>query len=343
MRIEHVDGVIEALHDHDLLPPEQLAEVDRTLRKRCPTPQALVQSLTGLGWLNAFQAEQLLTPHGPELTVGPYRLLDRLGEGGVCRVFKARDARTDDVVALKVLRQQLMNNTEVFRRFQREIRVTLALDHPNIVHTIDAHLSESIGYLAMEYLPGTDLHHLVGRNGPLPVPTACDYIRQCALGLQHAHGKGLIHRDVKPANLMLTDRGVIKLLDLGLARVQRSTATPATHGSQAVTFEGCTLGTPDYMAPEQARNAKHADARADIYSLGCTFYYLLVGQPPFPNGTVMQKLLSHQQYEASPVHVERPAVPATLSALVKVMLAKKPEQRPATPADVAAALGPYCR
>src|SRR5207302_5038885 len=188
------------------------------------------------------------------------------------------------------IRQDQRDSADILERFQRETRLLAELRHPHIVQAYDAGLAGDVWFLAMELLEGIDLAGLVHQRGRLPVGLACEYIRQAALGLQHAHQRGLVHRDIKPSNLFLTAEGV-KLLDLGLAR-------PQAAGAQGeLTQNNSVMGTPDYLAPEQAVDPRKAGARSDLYSLGCTLYFLLTGQPPFPEGTLTQKLLAHQQAE----------------------------------------------
>src|SRR5207248_2906 len=240
-------------------------------------------------------------------------------------------------VALKVLRQDMRCEPDAVRQFERELQAVTRLSHLNIVHTFDADRVGNTHYFAMEFVEGTDLGKVVQLSGPLPVAEACDYIRQVASGLQYAHTMGLVHRDIKPANLFLiTPPGhdtpvpgiawkrpadpVIKILDWGLARLQGGAEGPDC--VSAGTEEGMLVGTADYIAPEQARDPRLVDIRADIYSLGCTFYFLLSGQPPFPGSSLMQKLMQHQQAEPAPIQSLRADIPDELAAIVKKMLSK---------------------
>jgi hypothetical protein len=274
----------------------------------------------------------------PEALVGHprYRVLGLLGQGGMGVVYKAVQQHMDRVVALKVIHRPLLACPDFVERFRREVKAVARLAHPNIVHAYDADHSGEVHFLVMEYVEGSSLDRVVARRGPLPVAEACDYVRQAALGLQHAHEQGLVHRDVKPHNLLLTPQGQVKVVDFGLAHLAQAAggaATPVT-SSQL-------LGTPDYTAPEQARAPSGVDVRADVYSLGCTLYYLLTGQPPFPGGTPLQKLLSHQERPPQPVTELRRDVPPALAAVLGRMLAKDRERRPATPGQVAAELAPF--
>jgi serine/threonine-protein kinase len=338
MVIAYVLQLLEVLRDNRLLDPGQLEELDRTAGWGTPNGGVLAQDLVRRGWLTPFQVEELEQGRAADLVAGPYRLLDCLGQGGVSQVFKAWDTRRNALVVLKVIRPEFLTDPETTARFEREIQSVSRLDHPNIVKDIDIDQVGQTHYFAMEYVEGKDLGRLVQERGPLPLAEACDYIRQAALGLQHAHEHGLVHRDVKPANLLLTG-GVIKVLDLGLAMLPSSPGGPASH---QWTQEGTLLGTPDYVSPEQARSARTVDARADVYSLGCTLYYLLTGQPPHPGKSLMQKLLDHQQRPPIPVELLRADVSPALAAVVRKMLAKKPAHRQQTAAEVADALAPFC-
>jgi serine/threonine protein kinase len=297
---------------------------------------ALLREAVRRGWLTVFQSDLIARGTVDRLAYGTYRLIDRLGSGGNGHVYRAWDVRARQSIALKVIKHSFGDNPEFLSRFRREARVARKLTHPNIVRTFDAHVSESGGFLAMELLDGSDLSRVLAANGPLELVAACNYTRQAAMGLQHAHTVGLVHRDVKPGNLMLTSAGVVKLLDLGLVRMPtRGTVVP---DGSAVTQEGAVLGTADYMAPEQARDPRGVDTRADVYALGCTLYELLAGRPPFDGGTQMQKLLRHQREEARPIVLTRRDVPPKIGAVVARMLAKSPADRFNTPGEVAAAL-----
>jgi formylglycine-generating enzyme required for sulfatase activity/serine/threonine protein kinase len=240
---------------------------------------------------------------------------------------------------LKVVGSHLMNRRGVLDRFLGEIRHAAQLHHPNVVTAYSViRLGESL-VLAMEYVEGLDLAKMVKARGPLPVANASNYVHQAALGLQHAHEHAMVHRDIKPSNLMLArqgNRAMVKVLDFGLAKVSREVPVDGT-----LTFEGQMLGTPDFIAPEQISDARNADIRADIYSLGCTLYYLLSGGPPFQGTSLYDILQAHHSRDALPLNLARPAVPVELAALVGKMMAKEPERRFQTPAEVAKALTPF--
>jgi tRNA A-37 threonylcarbamoyl transferase component Bud32 len=259
-----------------------------------------------------------------------YEVLGFLGAGGMGAVFKARHRLMDRIVALKVIRKEFLDQPQTIERFRQEVQAAARLAHPNIVAAFDAEQSGDVHFLVMEYVQDIGLDRLIQKRGSLPVNTARDYICQAAHGLQHAFERGMVHRDIKPANLLVDEHGDIRIADFGLARIMER--------SQALTPWGAVVGTPDYTAPEQARDAQQADIRADIYSLGCTLYHLLAGRPPFPDGGVLQKLLAHQNQLARPLNEVRNDVPVELARIVERMMAKDPAQRYATPAEVASAL-----
>ncbi len=267
-----------------------------------------------------------------------YRVVRLLGRGGMGAVYLAEHRLMNRSVALKVISRSLTERPATVERFRQEVRAAARLDHPNIVHAYDAEQAGDSHFLVMEYVEGTDLARLVQQRGPLPVALACHFVRQAALGLQHAFEHGMVHRDIKPHNLMVTRRGRVKILDFGLARFASEAG-----GGGPLTQSGAVLGTPDYIAPEQALDAHAADVRADLYSLGCTLYYLLTGRVPFPGESLTQKLLAHQLSQPEPLGKLRPELPPGLVALVERLMAKKPEDRYQTPAEVAQALAPYVR
>jgi serine/threonine protein kinase len=269
--------------------------------------------------------------------LGQYEILAKLGQGGMGAVYKARHVELGKTVALKVLPADRIHEASI-ARFKREVRAVGQLEHPNIVAAYDAGQQRGIHYLVMSLVEGVDLARLVDGRGPLKVADACEVARQAAAGLQHAADHGLVHRDVKPSNLMLARDGLVKLLDLGLA------LSSADAAAEKLTAAGSLLGTADYLAPEQWERPHAADARADIYSLGCTLYHFLAGQPPFAGEsyeTVIAKMVAHQQVPPPPLDRVRPDVPAGLAAVLGRMLAKEPADRFASSAEVAVALGPF--
>jgi len=330
---------VDALREYRILEPAQLEKVSRAMKGKSVEPRAVAKELLKQGWVTPYQVNQLLQGRGAELVLGDYLLLERLGEGGMGQVFKARHRLMDRTVAIKVIRKELLAHPGAVERFQREIRLIAQLDHPHLVRAHDAARVGDTLYLVTEYLEGTDLHRLVQKSGPLPVGYACAYIRQAALGLQNATEHRLVHRDVKPSNLQLSADGrVVKVLDMGLARLQEG---DGPEGAGGLTQAHSVMGTPDYIAPEQIEDARCVDSRADIYSLGCTMYFLLAGRPPFPDGRWEEKLVHHRKDEPQAIEQIRPDVPPELGAVLRKMMAKRPEDRYSTPAGVADALAPF--
>ena len=315
------------------LPPGLLKPAQfRELRTRLEEPHALIAELLSRGWLTPYQARQLRRGRSGKLVLGRYVVLDRLGAGATGKVYKVRHRDLDRLAALKVLRRQGLEDPVAAARFRREVETVAQLAHPHIVRAYDAGQNGDRYFLVTEYVPGPDLGRRVAEGGPLTLAAACKYARQAALGLQHAHQRGLVHRDIKPSNLLLQEEtGLVKVADFGLARLQHQAGDPLTQ-------QGAVLGTLDYMAPEQTLDSHAVDARADLYSLGCTLYYLLTGRPPFPGGTALRKLFRHQDEEPTPVEQVRPGVPDGVAAVVRRLMAKRPGERYQTAGEAAAAL-----
>jgi serine/threonine protein kinase len=270
----------------------------------------------------------------PELANHPrYRIVGMLGKGGMGIVYKAEHRVMKRDVALKVIATNLVAEPAALARFRREVEAAAKLSHPNIVTAHDAEQAGNFHFLVMELVDGISFDLVLKRKGPLPAVYACDYMRQAALGLQHAHEHGMVHRDIKLQNLMLTRKGQVKILDFGLARFasECGTVTPLTE-------HGALTGTPDFISPEQAEDARSADVRSDIYSLGCTFYTLLTGKLPFPGNTYIEKLVGHLKKEPAPVTRFRRDLPSELVRIVERMMAKDPARRYQTPDEVARAL-----
>jgi WD40 repeat protein len=267
-----------------------------------------------------------------------YRVGEMLGAGGMGVVYRAEHRLMDRPVALKIISRQLADRPEMIERFRREVKAAARLSHPNIVHAYDAEQAGPTHFLVMEYVEGTSLDRLVRQRGPLPVPEACDQVCQAALGLQHAFEQGMVHRDIKPHNLMRTPQGQVKILDFGLAHFGRE-VKPEEDSATA----GTIMGTPDYLAPEQARDAHSADIRADLYSLGCTLYFLLAGRPPFPDKTALGKIAAHLEQTPPPLTELRHDLPPGLVRVVEKLMAKDPAQRYQTPAEAAQALAPFTK
>jgi len=289
--------------------------------------------------LTSWQADMLLQGKHRGFVLGPYRILKPLGKGGMGAVFLAEHQRMRRRCAIKVLpSEHAKGDSSILDRFYREAQAVAALDHPNIVRAYDVNVAvqnnKEIHYLVMEYVEGQDLQKRVGEQGVLGYREAAEWIRQAAEGLAHAHESGLVHRDIKPANLLVDSKGVVKVLDLGLARF----FSDAAEASLTKEMGDTVLGTADYLAPEQAMDSHNVDERADIYSLGQTFYFLLTGRPPFPKGTVAQRLMAHQMKAPEPISKRRPDAPLGLLAIIDKMIAKDPSERYQTAKEVAEAL-----
>lgn len=362
MSIDSVQTFLTILQRAQVLTPQEVKEVAQELGPHFSDPNALARYLTDINWLTTYQVRSLFSDRWQELTIGPYLILDRLGEGGVSEVFKAWDTAKGRIVALKVLHQHLTGSSAAVREMQRELQAVTRLSHPNIIRTYDANRVGDVCYFAMEFVEGLDFERYVRRFGALPFEEACEYVRQVAQGLQHAHQLGLVHRDIKPANLFLAvpdgswngessfDRRiaepVVKILDWGLARMQLDSPLrlrPSRVGINAdLDLEkGKLVGTADYIAPEQAHDPCLVDIRADIYSLGCTLYFLLAGRPPFSGGSLIQKLLQHQDADRPNLRELRPDVPEEIAVVVRRMMACCPEERFAIPLLAAGALRPF--
>jgi WD40 repeat protein/serine/threonine protein kinase len=334
-------------------------ELEQVLREIAPADfhetKDFARWLVERKWITRWQAQMMLAGKN-RFFLGKYRLLERLGAGGMGTVFKARQKGLERIVALKVMSDALLGDDQAVARFHREIRSAAALVHPNIVATFDADSLGGKHFLVMEYVHGENLQALAKRRGKLPMAEGCEYIRQAALGLAHAHERGMIHRDIKPANLLLAfpplSKGgpgevalptpdasagpIVKILDFGLARLANE-----AHGDTALTQTGQIMGTPDYIAPEQARDTKAADIRSDIYSLGCTLFRLLAGEVPFKGTSAMEKLMARALEEAPRIRSVRPDLPVELDECVARMMARDPAARIQTPLDVAAAMAHF--
>ena len=279
----------------------------------------------------------------PELIDHPrYKILGKLGAGGMGVVYKAEHRMMGRTVAVKVLNARTTTNAGSVERFRREVRVSSKVAHPNIVTAFDADEADGVQFLVMEFVDGVSLDRMVARRGPLAVPMACEFARLAALALQHAHEHGMVHRDIKPQNLMVTRKGQLKVLDFGLARaVQSPDGGPLADGG--VTNPEMVVGTPDYLSPEQARNSTTVDIRSDVYSLGCTLYFLLTGRAPFTGENPLEKMIAHLKDDVPDPREHRSDVSPDVAAVVARMMSKSPAERPASPAAAAAELAPFAR
>jgi serine/threonine protein kinase len=304
---------------------------------RSPSPPNDPLSLAGIlvreGLMTRWQADQFLQGKSRGFQIGKYNILDRLGSGGMSCVYLCKDRTLPLRVAVKVLPKSMADDETMLKRFYREARATATLDHPHVIHAYAIDQTDQFHYMVMEYVDGKSLEEIVQKDGPLSVGKAVKYIRQTALGLQYIHESGLIHRDIKPGNLLLEyAKDSIKILDMGLARFFNDNEELLTRG---------VLGTVDYFAPEQTMDSHAVDSRADIYSLGGTMAFLLTGSPPFEGGTVIQKIQGHRRLDPRPIRAIRPDVPEAVVTIILKMMAKDPAQRYQNLGEVWQALAPW--
>jgi serine/threonine-protein kinase len=300
-----------------------LAQCEQKHGGRLPDDAAeIAEFLVDVGLLTRWHTGKLLEGKYKGFFLGKYRLLDHIGTGGMSSVYLAEHVLMQRRVAIKVLPKSRVEDSSYLGRFRREAKAAAQLDHPNIVRAYDIDDDNGTHYMVMEFVPGRDLQQIVKDDGLLPLDKAVNYIVQAAEGLDHAHTSSLIHRDIKPANLLVDEKGVVKILDMGLARFDNDETASLT-----IEHEENVLGTADYLSPEQARNSHEVDARADIYSLGCTLYFLLTGHAPFPEGTLAQRIAKHQTEMPEDIRKDRGDCPQSLVNICKKMMLKKPENR----------------
>ena len=335
MAVSTVDEYLSVLEKSKLLGSEQLVEAQR-LAGESSDAAALARALARENLVSRWQAGTLLAlGQRAQLRLGKYKLIQRLGKGGMGTVFLAEHVTMNRRVALKIVPRSIAENRASLERFFAEARAIAALDHPNIVQAYSVDNEMDRYFIVMEFVDGQDLQRMVELNGPLGSDQAANYVRQAAEGLAHAHARNLVHCDIKPSNLLANNQGVIKILDLGLARLKESDE-PSGSGVGQPAF-----GTVDYMAPEQALQSANFDHRADIYSLGCTLYFLLTGHPPFPEGSLAQRIAKHQTQEPRDILLERPGASPKLVEICKRMMAKEPEDRYQSMQELSAALAPW--
>jgi serine/threonine protein kinase len=298
----------------------------------------LADHLVEIGKLSRFQAGKLLQGVTLGLALGSFHVLAPIGKGGMGAVYLARDIRNQGLVAVKVLPPKRARAQErLLARFRREMEVCTRVSHAHLTRTIEVGVHLGVNYIAMEYIPGQNLYKLINETGPTTVARAARMFSEASLGLAHAHSQGLIHRDLKPSNIIVMPDDRVKVLDLGLALIQGESEAERT----IVGGAGYVVGTLDYLAPEQAEDAFRVDSRADIYSLGCTLYFTLVGKPPFPGGNALQKMLRHRCDTPVPVHELNPAVPPAFWPIIERMMAKQASDRYQSADEVRAALLPW--
>lgn len=319
----------QRLVDSTLLSIEEVKESVRRLPDRHAEDaiDALARALKQEGKLTSFQDRRIRQGHVKGLVLGNYLVLDEVGQGSTGMVFRARHRRMTRIVALKMIPPAMLQNETAARRFHREVEAMSRVSHPNIVTAFDAGEDKGACFLILEYVDGYDLSVPLKKGRPLPVESAVDYILQAAHGLAHAHEMGIVHRDIKPANLLLGRDGVVKILDMGLARIDDASGTNLTQ-------TGSVMGTVDYMPPEQTMDSKAVDHRADIYSLGCTMYHLLTGKPIYDSESLVGKIIAHREQEIPSLRAARPEIPARLDEIFQRMVAKKPDDRYQSMQDV---------
>lgn len=343
MQTEHivsaVDDFLRKVLKSRLLNRDELQTTLRSLAKdRREEVVAIADHLIKHGKLTRFQTHKLLKGITVGLVLGPYRLLVPLGRGGMGTVYLARDSEGGQHVALKILPPKVAKAEErLLARFKREKDISQKVQHPHLARAMDVGVVQDVHYIAMEYIPGQTLYRDVTGNGPLPVARAAHLFAEVALALAHAHSQGVIHRDLKPSNIMVTPHDHAKVLDLGLAYTQGEEVDDI----EVVGGKGYIVGSIDYMAPEQTRDPTNIDARADLYALGCCLYFALTGSPPFPEGTIYDKVKAHRHRPPEPIRVRNAQVPEGFAAIVHKLLAKAPAERYASAVELAAALEPW--
>jgi len=333
---------LDRLRKSNLFPPNKLEELIRKLKvDQQPSAVAAAKLFMKRRLISRLQAELLLDSAPQRLFIDGYKLIELVGSGGMGRVFIAEEPNSNWKVALKVLSPNHRQDAGLLARFQLEAEIGLKLQHPNILRTRELNSTEDIygriHYAVLDFVKGPTLAELLEfENKPVPWAQACDAMMQTAAGLHYMHEKRMVHRDIKPSNLIISSNGSVKLLDFGLTRIDEDDE----EFSMAMIFGHQCMGTPDYIAPEQTLNSYEVDRRADIYSLGCTFYHLLCNEVPFPAPTVREKIAGHRKLKPVKLEKRNPEVPARLSAIVHKMLCKQPENRFQTAADVVRYLEP---
>ena len=327
---------VKHLADSGLMSADEIASIEKSLPPEKLSPddaQEFARELIRRKKLTAFQAQNVYRGKALDLVLGNYVLLDELGKGGMGQVFKAEHRRMKRVVAVKVISQAAMKSPDAVKRFHREVEAAAKLSHPNIVAAFDADKARDVHFMVMEYVEGSDLATLVRKQGPLSAGKAIDCIAQAARGLEHAHSQGVVHRDIKPANLLIDREGNVKILDMGLARIDESLSGAAGTAS-GLTQSGSIMGTVDFMSPEQAAQHEVCRPSRDIYSLGCSLHYLVTSRPVYTGETMMEKLLAHREQPIPSLTASNPELPAALDDVFSRMVAKNAQERYQTMGEV---------
>jgi serine/threonine-protein kinase len=355
MPVDTAASLVNALRSTQVLSPAQLDEITKELVQRYPDARALARALIDREWLTPYQVNLLMQGAADKLSHGPYVIIERLGDNALGQVFKARHQLMNRLVTLTIVREELLAQPKAVEEFYQEIQAASQLSDPHILHSYDAGPIGKTHFFAMEHVDSVDLETLVQQSGPLQVSTAANFIHQAGEGLHHAHERGLLHHDLRPVNLLVAKNAVpgaaslasrtplpsktqlkvatLKISNLGLTMLQ-----PRLR--RAVAGVPTSEGTLDYVAPEQAHGTAPTDIRANLYSLGCIYYFLLAGRPPFTGGGSSTTLRQHQEDEPPPLESFRKDVPGETSKLIRTLLAKRPEDRYQTPAELLSALGP---
>ncbi|TWT35014.1 Serine/threonine-protein kinase PrkC [Thalassoglobus neptunius] len=320
-----IEQLMSSISASGLRTAESIQIVKDSLNGNCP--KEFAKLLVREKLLTPYQARTFLTGSDEPIVLDEYEILDRIGVGGMGIVYRALHRTMDRVVASKILPREMVDSQEKVLRFQREVKTSAKLRHPNIVTTYDARQCDGIHFLVMEYIAGKNLDEIVKENGALSVSQSVNLILQAAHGLKHSHAQGIIHRDIKPGNLILDPSGRLKILDMGLARVRSTDADVESMILHNLTEAGAVMGTVHYMSPEQALDSMTADHRSDIYSLGCTLFHLLTGSPVYPEKTILKIVMAHQQAGIPSLKDFRNDVPNELDEICIKMLAKRPEDR----------------
>lgn len=336
MSVASLEEFVEMIGKSGLIGNDQLQPFLARGDGSSEDPSSLSEALVAAGLLTSWQCDKLLVGKHRGFILGKYKILAPLGAGGMGQVFLAEHRVMRHRVAIKTMAKRRLGNDAYLKRFEQEARAAAAVEHPRVVRAFDFDAGPDLYFIVMEFVDGEDLQKIIDRDGIMPIPVAAECIRQTAEGLEAIHKAGLVHRDLKPGNLIVDPQGNVRILDLGLARMSEDDSSSLT-----LMYDAKMMGTVDYLAPEQARNSHNIDHRADLYSLGCTFYFLLTGRPPFVGGTSMERIIDHQIKPPTDVRELRAEVPVGVAELCHKLLEKKPDDRIQTAAEVVAALAAW--